>query len=114
MSALLLRVLAIVIALGAAYFFLHSGKEFIQAPVTAKLDAALGDNAALAKSAGAQNKAVDALAEASKKRKADSEAAVKNAGKPQFEAAKKILAAPATGETPLERAANRINAEFGR
>jgi hypothetical protein len=109
----LLRVLAIVIAIGVAWFLLHSGKEFIQAPVKAELNAALGDNKALAKGIEDQNKGVDALAEGAKKRKAASAAAVKAAGNGDLDAAAKIMATPAKGSTPLERAANRINAEFG-
>lgn len=110
-----LVVIAVDVVLGllvviAVVFVLRGCTNLVQAP--AKLESALGDNKAFAAGAGKQNAAVDAMANASKNRKAVSEAAVAAAGKKEAAEAAKILATPAKGDTPLERAANRINAEF--
>jgi hypothetical protein len=99
------------IVLGVALWLLGGVSNLIQAP--SKLESALGDNAALVKGVEAQNKGTEALQKDGERRTAKSAAAVEAAGKPQLEAATKILATPAPGATPLERAANRINAEFG-
>jgi hypothetical protein len=103
-AAVGLVVLAIVIWLGRGLL------GYVQAP--AKLEAAIGNNAALKAGAEAQNKGVDGLQAASKAKIEKSAAAAKEAGKPEFAAAKRVTESKAPGATPLERAANRINAEF--
>jgi hypothetical protein len=86
--------------------------DAIQAP--AKLDAAIGANAALKAAGDTQNAAFDALKADSDARIAKSTAAVKDAGKPNFAAAKRIQESKPAGTTPVERAANLINAEFAK
>lgn len=104
-----------VVALLVIGLILWIGSTFvdgIQAP--ANLNAAIGNNHALAAEIGGNNKAVDGLKTASDAKTARSVAATKIAGEPELAAAKAILATPASGTTPLERAANRINAEFAQ
>ena len=106
------------LALAAALFFggralVNGVLDFIQAPVVAERDAALGSNAALAKGVEAQNEGVKGLQEASKARKAASKAAVAKAGEGNLNRAGGILAAPAVGESDYERAVNRIDRELG-
>jgi hypothetical protein len=102
----------ILVAWLALSYFGGKAVDTIQAP--AKLDAALGNNAALAAGVGAQNKAVDALPAAAAEKKKKSADAVAKAGEPELAAAKRIQSTKAAGATPLERAANRINAEFAQ
>lgn len=104
-------VIAIVVALFIAWLF-RGAAELIQAP--AKLDAAVGANHALEAGVEHQNAAVDQLAKDGKKRKAASAAAVQAAGNDELAKGAAIAATPAAGSTPLERAATRINQEFGR
>lgn len=88
-------------------------EEAIRGPVIAQRDAAIGANHGMKQGAEANNRAIEALHKGGEVRKAKSAAAVKAAGKEDFRHAKEIAAKPAAGETPLARAANRINAEFG-
>lgn len=83
----------------------------IQAP--ARLDAAIGNNAALAKGSEAQSKGVEGLKKAADDRKAKSAAAVASAGKTEAARVKAILDAKPEGTTDCERAANRIDRELG-
>lgn len=103
-------VLVVIVAV-AIYLFGGGLLHMIQAP--AKLDSALGDNAALAAGIDAQGKGIKAAAAEGKKRQAASQKAVEAAGTTEFEAAKAILGSKAPGATPLERAHNRIDAELG-
>lgn len=113
-TAALLRLLAIVAAIGVLWFFGDRAVAFVRAPVQAELSAARGNNAAFKAGADAQNKGVDDLKAAGEARQAKSAAAVNAAGKPHFERAAALAARPASGETAVARAANRINEEFGR
>lgn len=108
----LVRGIVAVVIIVLLFYFGSKGVDAIQAP--AKLDAAIGTNHALAASVGEQNKAIDGLKSAGDARKAKSEAATKTAGEAELAAAQRIQASKAPGATPLERAANRINAEFAQ
>lgn len=109
--AALLRLLAVVAAIAALWFFGRETVHAIQAP--AELKAARANNMALKSEVDAQNKAVDALAMAAAARKEKSAAAVNAAGGVQFKRADEIRAAPAQGESDYERAMNRIDRELG-
>lgn len=102
----------IVVAWLALSYFGGKAVDTIAAP--AKLEAALGNNAALAAGAGKQNEGIATLPVAAAAKKKTSEAAVAKAGEPELAAAKRIQSTKAAGATPLERAANRINAEFAQ
>lgn len=108
------RIIDIVVCVAVGLFLLWGGNAlYATLTAPAKLEAALGNNAALAKGAEAQNAGVVALKKAGDERKKKSEVAVKAAGNQEIEDAAKILATPAAGATPVERAAARINAELG-
>lgn len=111
-ATLIVEVIAGLVVVGVILWLVHGAGDLIQAP--AKLEAAVGANAALAEGAKAQNAGVDRLQAASKARKAESESAVKAAGAEENTKAAAITAKAATGDTPLARAANRINTEFAQ
>lgn len=111
-ATLIVEVIAGLVVVGVILWLVHGAGDLIQAP--AKLEAAVGANAALAEGAKAQNAGVDRLQAASKARKAASQAAVEHAGQEESAKAAQITAKPAVGDSPLARAANRINAEFAQ
>lgn len=111
-AAALLRLLIVVAIVAAVFLFKRELVTEIRAPVQAELNASRGNNAALKGGIDAQNKGIDGLKAASTARKATSAAAAKKAGEEDYAAAKALLSSKAPGETPLGRAANRINAEF--
>lgn len=110
----LVRGVVILLVVVAIAWSGHRLVAFIQAPVVAERDAAVGANRASKAANDAQSAAIAALHDDGEKRKAVSAAAVKKAGEREYRKAKAVQEKPAPGATPLERAANRINAEFGR
>jgi hypothetical protein len=107
---LAIDVVLVVVAAVLIYLFGGGILNMIQAP--AKLDSALGDNAALAAGAKAQGDGIKAVAKEGVARKAASAKAVEAAGTKEAADAKAILGKKAPGSTPLERAHNRIDAEL--
>jgi hypothetical protein len=114
---LLVRAIALLVLLLILFFggraLVNGVLDFIQAPVVAERDSAIGSNSAFQKGAEATNTAIDGLQGAAREKKAKSEAAVKSAGEPNYNRAQGILRAPAVGETDYERAVNRIDRELG-
>lgn len=98
------------VVLGLALWLGSKAVDTAQAP--AKLEAAIGVNHAQKEGIDASNKGVDAVKTESDVKIAESKAAMKDAGKPNFAAAARIQEAKPAGDTPLARAANLINAEF--
>lgn len=110
----LVRALIIVGALLAVWFGGKAVIGFIQAPKQVELNATRANNAAFKAAAEKSNTGVTQDKKASDEKAARTQAAVAVAGKPEFEKAKSIQDKAAPGATPLERAANRINSEFGQ
>jgi hypothetical protein len=110
-AALLLEGIGVLIVVGLLLWFGRGLLGFVQAP--AQLDAALGNNAALAAGVTAQNAGTQARKADAEKRKAKSREAVKAAGKDNFDNAARAAAAPAEGASDYERAMNRIDRELG-
>ena len=107
---LLMDGVAVLVVLAILYYFGGGVLNMIQAP--AKLDSALGDNAALKAGAEKQGEGIKAAAAEGKARQATSEKAVAAAGAGPANRANQILKAPAVGETDYERAMNRIDREL--
>lgn len=112
LGRVILGALVVVFILVALYVFGGKLMALLQSP--AELRAARGNNAALAKGAGASNKGVEALKAEGVRRQAESAEAVKGAGKPQFARAREIAVAPCTwGKNDYECANGRIDRELG-
>lgn len=94
--------------------YMHGFLDLVRAPLEAQLDASRANQAAAKAGVERQNKSIDDARAASARRKEASAKAVEEAGKPALQRAEDIVAKPAPGDTPLARAANRINAEFQR
>lgn len=107
-------IIDLVIGVVVVALVLWLGKSLIdgiQAP--AKLDAALGNNAALKAGAEAHNKSVVSLQKDAEARKDKSRKAVAAAGKKEEERVQAILDAKPEGGTDCERATTRIDRELG-
>ena len=113
-TAAALRLIAVLAAIAAFWFFGDRAVTLIQGQPKAELAAARGNNAALKAGLDAQNAGVDAAKQTSDARKAKSAAAVKSAGKAEFARAQTLESAKPAGETPLARAANFLNGTYGK
>jgi Sec-independent protein translocase protein TatA len=105
------KLVAVVAVIVALLFGADKVAALFQAP--AKFEAAAGANAAFKAADDITNANVAKMAQDAKDRKAASKKASENAGKGEAAKAAAIQATPAVGSTPVERAANRINSEFG-
>lgn len=114
----LIRAVCLLVAVALALWFMgdlwDGFRGLLTKPLQTQLDVSLATNEGFKRSAEHQNAGVDSLKKAEGVRKARSAAAAKDAGKAEFSRAEGIRLKPSTGLTPVERAANRINAEFGR
>lgn len=110
----LLRLAGLLVLLGLAYWLGGQILDFIRAPVQAQLDAATANNQGFKAAAEKSNAAIDEKKRVEADATAQSAKAVKAAGERELKAAAALTAKPAPGSTPIERAANRINREFGR
>lgn len=107
------RAIAALVVVIAVLAYFHGFLDVIRAPLEAQLEASRGNQAAMKAGADEQNASIEAAAEEGKRRKEESRKAVEGAGKPAFQRAEAILAKPAAGSTPLERAHRRIDEELG-
>lgn len=107
------RAIVVLLVLALVLAFMHWGLDLVRAPLKAQLDASRGNQAAAKAGIEQQNAAVEAEGKVAEKKKAESAKAVAAAGKPQFQRAEEIIAQPAQGSTPLERAHRRIDTELG-
>lgn len=113
-ATLVFRGLLVLALIGAVLYAVGGMKHLVTAPLETRLEVSEANNKGFKAAADKQNAGVDGLKKAGDVRKKRSAAAVEGAGKEELAAAARIQASPAPGPTPLARAANRINAEFGQ